>query len=87
MLGGKQMECSMPYKIHLRNRATPKPVEIAGMLIETRIVPELPPLMTVETLDDAKRAMCSLMVSGARGDEFYAVGWDAPKIEQFEPNA
>ena len=52
-----------------------------------RIVSELPALMTVETLGDAKMAMRRLMAQGTLAGDVYAVGWDAPKVEQLEPDA
>jgi hypothetical protein len=74
----------MPYRVHLRNRAAPQPIEIAGVLIETRIVPELPPLETVETLEDANGVMRRLMAEGTPAGDVYAVGWDTPTVEQLD---
>jgi len=71
----------MPYKIHLRNHAPPTPMEIAGKLIPTLIVPETPPLEEVETLDDAKKAMGKLMEQGTPPGDVYAVGYDSPLAE------
>jgi hypothetical protein len=72
----------MPYKIHLVNRELPQPIKIAGLLIETQIVPETPPLRMVETKEEAKAAMRELMAHGMLPGDLYAVGYDLPSIEQ-----
>ncbi len=64
------------YRIHLENREPPQPVEIAGKLIETHIVPETPPLLVVETKEEAKKVMRKLIAQGIRASELYAVGYD-----------
>jgi hypothetical protein len=72
----------MPYKIHLLNREPPQPIKIAGILIETQIVPETPPLRVVETKEETKGAMRELMAHGILPGDLYAVGYDLPPIEQ-----
>ena len=74
----------MPYRVHLRNRETPKPINIAGVLIDTRIVPETPALQIVETIDDAKTAILGLVKQGVPLGDLYAVGWDHPPPEQID---
>jgi hypothetical protein len=76
------MERPMPYKIHLENREPPQPIKVAGILIETQIVPETPPLGIVETKEEAKAAMCELMADGILPGDLYAVGYDLPPIER-----
>jgi len=75
----------MPYKIHLVNRKPPQPMKIAGILIETQIAPETPPLRVVETREEAKGAMRELMAHGILPGDLYAVGYDLPPIEQANP--
>ncbi len=72
----------MPYEVHLRNRETPQPINVAGVLVATRIVPETPPLQIVETVEDARKAMAELIAQGAPLGDIYAVGWDAPARRQ-----
>jgi hypothetical protein len=50
------------------------------MVIETRIVPETPPLRVVETKEDAQIAMRELMEQGMPPFDLYAVGYDTPPI-------
>ena len=69
------------YRIHLENRERPRPIKIAGKLIETYIVGETPPLLVVETKDEAKEAMRKLVAQGIRASELYAVGNDPPLTE------
>jgi hypothetical protein len=64
------------YKIHLENREPPQPIKIAGRLIETHTVPETPPLLVVETKDDAREAIQTLIAQGIPASELYAVGYD-----------
>ncbi len=56
----------MPYKIHLENK---KPVH------GSHIIPELPPLFTVETREDAEAELKRLVARGVTN--VYAVGFDA----------
>ena len=69
----------MSYKIHLANREPPQPIEIAGRFIETQIVPETPPLETVETLEEAKAAILKLIAQGVPAADLYTVGFDFPR--------
>jgi hypothetical protein len=60
------MERKMPYKIHLENKEP-----ASG----SHIIPELPPLFTVETREDAEEALKRLVEQGITA--VYAVGFDA----------
>jgi hypothetical protein len=59
----------MSYKIHRENRE-PAP--------GTHIVPELPELFTVETLEEARRALQDFAEQGVT--DLYAVGHEPPEL-------
>lgn len=59
----------MPYKIHRENRE-PAP--------GTHIVPELPELLTVETLQEARQALQDFAEQGVT--DVYAVGHELPEL-------
>jgi hypothetical protein len=77
MLAAAKRKTSM-YKIHLRNHAPPQPIEIAGKLIQTLIVPETPPVQVVETIEEAQNAMRELLAQGILAGDLYAVGYESP---------
>jgi len=64
----------MPWKIHPQNIKK----LIGGNLPGAHIVPELPPLLIVETQEQAKEAMARLIAEGAQPGDLYAVGYDYP---------
>jgi hypothetical protein len=66
------------YRVHLRNHAPSQPVEVAGKLIQTLIVPETPPLKVVETIEEAQQTMRELLEQGTPPGDLYAVGYDSP---------
>jgi len=59
----------MPYKIHRENRE-PAP--------GSHIVPELPPLFTVETMEEARRALEDFANQGVT--DVYAVGHELSEL-------
>lgn len=63
----------MAWKIH-RENANAKP--IGGTRPWAHIVPETPPLLIVETQDEAKAAMARMIADGMRPCDLYAVGYD-----------
>jgi hypothetical protein len=66
----------MPWKIHRENT-----VPIGGTLPGAHIIPELPPLLTVETQEEAKEVMTRLIAQGVRPGDLYAVGYDYPSAD------
>ena len=60
------------YKIHRENH-----VQLSG----SHIVPETDPLAVVDTLEQAKEMMFSLIRNGVRPGDRYAVGFDSPTAE------